>query len=413
MIDVSSLTEDQKIKIVKAVLEKGISYEELGIDRITWWRYKNKNRKIPDYVAQRAAEYLTPDELLQLTAGVDTSKIGINEAIGVIVKATKDPEFRELFLSLLQRSLGEFIKAASYSYPVTSEDLQTFKKLLEKNKAKHTFDDHWRYLNRVLKDNNYVISLEKIKDYLLEQEEESMHRARKMAIVLKLFIKEIVRSKDPILAQILYYSFSIPQPKTKYKPSILSLDVLKSIFNNIQGLGAKTYFLLATETGLRTGELFRLTVDQVDLKHRVIKLMKTNETKRAYITFLHKETAEWIEKNYLQYRESYIRRFWGGVRTIGQDVEKWKMKFFPMNEDKIRAEIKTTMQKAGKVFRIYDLRAFWASYMIKQGVSPMIVNILQGRTSPGQFQILQEHYLPFSEEELREIYEKYAPKLLT
>ena len=33
MIDVSSLTEDQKIKIVKAVLEKGISYEELGIDR--------------------------------------------------------------------------------------------------------------------------------------------------------------------------------------------------------------------------------------------------------------------------------------------------------------------------------------------------------------------------------------------
>ena len=89
------------------------------------------------------------------------------------------------------------------------------------------------------------------------------------------------------------------------------------------------------------------------------------------------------------------------------------MKFFPMNEDKIRAEIKTTMQKAGKVFRLYDLRAFWASYMIKQGVSPMIVNILQGRTSPGQFRILQEHYLPFSEEELREIYEKYAPKLLT
>jgi hypothetical protein len=60
-----------------------------------------------------------------------------------------------------------------------------------------------------------------------------MHRARKMGIVLKLFIKEIVRSKDPILAQILYYSFSIPQPKTKYRPSILSLDVLKSIFNNI------------------------------------------------------------------------------------------------------------------------------------------------------------------------------------
>ncbi|ACP55384.1 tyrosine-type recombinase/integrase [Saccharolobus islandicus] len=413
MIDVSSLTEDQKIKIVEAVLQKGISYEELGIDRVTWWRYKNKKRKIPNEIAKKAAEYLTPDELLQLTAGVDTSKIGINEAIGVIVKATKDPDFRELFLSMLQRSLGEFIKAASYSYPVTSEDLQTFKKLLEKKKAKHTFEDHWRYLNRVLKDNNYVVSLEKIKDYLLEQEEESVHRARKMAIVLKLFIKEIVKPKDPILAQILYYSFSIPQPRTKYKPSILSIDFLKRIFNEIQGIGAKTYFLLASETGLRTGELFHLTIDQIDLKHKTIRLMKENETKRAYITFLHKETAKWIEANYLPYREEYTRRFWGGPRALGQDVEKWRMKFFPMNEDKMRAEIKTAMQKVGKVFRLYDLRAFWASYMIKQGVSPMIVNILQGRTSPGQFRILQEHYLPFSEEELREIYEKYAPKLLS
>ncbi|WOE50934.1 hypothetical protein [Sulfuracidifex metallicus] len=148
LIDVYNLTDDQRLKIIETVLQKGISYEELGIDRVTWWRYKNKKRKIPNEIAQRAVEYLTPDELLQLTAGVDTSKIGINEAIGVIVKATKDPDFRELFLSMLQRSLGEFIKAASYSYPVTSEDLQTFKKLLEKKKAKHTFEDHWRYLMR-------------------------------------------------------------------------------------------------------------------------------------------------------------------------------------------------------------------------------------------------------------------------
>jgi len=42
----------------------------------------------------------------------------------------------------------------------------------------------------------------------------------------------------------------------------------------------------------------------------------------------------------------------------------------------------------------------------------MIVNILQGRAAPGQFKILQEHYLPITTEELREVYEKYAPKLL-
>ncbi|MEM0255844.1 MAG: tyrosine-type recombinase/integrase [Saccharolobus sp.] len=288
IIDVSGLTEDQKIRIIEEVLRNGISYDELGIDRSSWWRYKSKKRKIPDNVVEKAIEYLAPDDLIRLTYSIDINRIGINEAIGVIVKATKDPEFRELFLSLLQRSLGEFIKTASYSYPVTSEDLQTFRKLLEKKKAKHTFDDHWRYINRVFKDINYVISPDKIKEYILEQEEESPHRARKMAIVLKLFIKEIIKSRDPILAQILYHSFSIPQPRTKYKPVSLSLNLLKQIFNEVQEIGAKTYFLLLAETGLRTGELFTIEVDQVDLKHRMIKLMKENETKRAYITFLQK-----------------------------------------------------------------------------------------------------------------------------
>ncbi len=76
-MDVSSLSEEQKIKIVETVLQKGVSYEELGIDRVTWWMYKNKKRKIQDDVVKRAAQFLTLDELAQLTYK------GINEAIGV------------------------------------------------------------------------------------------------------------------------------------------------------------------------------------------------------------------------------------------------------------------------------------------------------------------------------------------
>jgi integrase len=211
---------------------------------------------------------------------------------------------------------------------------------------------------------------------------------------------------------ILYSSFSIPRPKTEYKPEPLSLELLKRIYNEIEELGAKTYFLLLVETGLRTGELFSLKINQIDLKHRIIKLMKENETKRAYLTFLHGKTVRWIEEKYLPYREKYTERYWGGVAAIGQDVEAWKQKFFPQNEDRIRSEIKEAMKKAGKEFRLYDVRAFFAAYLIKQGVSPMLVNLLQGRAAPGQFKILQEHYLPITTEELREVYEKYAPKLL-
>ncbi len=55
----------------------------------------------------------------------------------------------------------------------------------------------------------------------------------------------------------------------------------------------------------------------------------------------------------------------------------------------IREGIEEFMKKVlGKEFRLYDLRSFFASYLIKNGVSPMIVNILQGRAFPVQFQIL-------------------------
>lgn len=58
------------------------------------------------------------------------------------------------------------------------------------------------------------------------------------------------------------------------------------------------------------------------------------------------------------------------------------------------------------------LRSFFASYMIKQGASPMIVNLLQGRVPPQQFRILQDHYFVISDIELQQYYEKYAPRLL-
>jgi len=74
---------------------------------------------------------------------------------------------------------------------------------------------------------------------------------------------------------------------------------------------------------------------------------------------------------------------------LGIDVTSWLNKFFPFNGYSLRFEIKKAMKKVlGKEFRLYDLRSFFASYMIKNGVSPMIVNIMQGRVPPQQFRIL-------------------------
>ncbi|BFI74341.1 hypothetical protein [Sulfurisphaera ohwakuensis] len=66
----------------------------------------------------------------------------------------------------------------------------------------------------------------------------------------------------------------------------------------------------------------------------------------------------------------------------------------------------------GKEFRIYDLKAFFTSYMIKQKVPGTIMNLLQGRTSHRQFRVMEENYFVITEIELREWYDKYAPKIL-
>ncbi|MHA1589094.1 MAG: tyrosine-type recombinase/integrase, partial [Candidatus Njordarchaeales archaeon] len=53
-----------------------------------------------------------------------------------------------------------------------------------------------------------------------------------------------------------------------------------------------------------------------------------------------------------------------------------------------------------------DLRSFFASYMSLKGVPGQIIDILQGRVPPKEFEILQRHYLAISIEQLRRIYDK-------
>jgi integrase len=137
-----------------------------------------------------------------------------------------------------------------------------------------------------------------------------------------------------------------------------------------------------------------------------------SKTKRAYITFIHQTTVEWLKETYLPYRERFVRRYMNSLKAL-INVEEWKVRLFPFRENDIRTEIKIAMRKVlGREFRLYDLRSFFASYMVKQGVSPLIVNLLQGRTPPQQFQILQDRYLNLSQKDLQEIYDKYAPRLL-
>jgi integrase len=293
--------------------------------------------------------------------------------------------------------------------------VEKFINYLKIMKSYNTFSAYRNYFTKILADLNYTLTAEKLHDYILKEASISLGRAYQLSKILKLFIKEIIMPKNSSLGRELYNSFKIVRLEKNYTPAQLSVDKLKAIFNAIEHEGAKAYFLLLAETGLRTGEVFSLTLDQVDLTNRVINIGKINKTKRAYITFLHEETVEFLKTHYIPYRENFIKINERKIinSPVIKNLEKWKARLFPFDDFDIRNAIKEASRNVlGREFRLYDLRSFFASYMLKQGVSPLIVNLLQGRSSPSQFEILEKHYFVLSIEELREIYDKHAPKLL-
>lgn len=423
-INVEKIDDQKKLNVLKKAIEKhGLSYVSrfIGVDRSTLNRYLNgKIQRIPNEVVEKASELLTADELSDIIYGLRSTDVDPTTAISVIVKAKKDEGFRNFFLTLLWQELGDYLREPSNSYLVTKEDVELFEKLVRQEKSKKTAQERINYLRRALAELGYELTPIKLKEYILDLSEESKGKAEHAAKALKLFIKEIIKPKSPRIARELYESFKTPKTKPKYKYFIPDIATIKQIFNNIKDLGAKAFFLLLAETGLRVGEVLNLRIYQVDFENRIIHLGKVSETKRAYITFLHEETAKWLKDIYLPYREEFIKKYESSLKNLaeanptqGINIEEWKSKLFPFREDNLRVKIKEAMRKVlGKEFRLYDLRSFFTSYMIKQKVPGTIVNLLQGRAPPQQFRIMEENYFVISEIELREWYDKYAPKLL-
>ena len=118
----------------------------------------------------------------------------------------------------------------------------------------------------------------------------------------------------------------------------------------------------------------------------------------------------------MPYRVDWVERLskgWLASGWFSQDVvEKAKQKLIPFDQSRLRREIKeTAKQVLGREFELYELRKFFATWMVSQGVPESIVNTLQGRAPPSEFRILIEHYWSPRHEELRQWYLKHAPRV--
>jgi integrase len=415
LVDFRSLGDEVRFRIFDYLWGKGVRSSELGVDPTYANKIKNRKARVSDALLERMLRMLSVDEFAMLvgsSSALQQPTIREPQSLGEAAIAL-DQYVRGLELvlerypqlsNIAYQKLVELLKSRvrGYSVATTREHIEAFEKLL-KSKAPKTREERLMYLRRALEDLGWELSAERLQEYIAELQEESPHVARHVAVTLKAFVKHVL--KDPNL----YSAFKTPRVEYGLTAEPLTLEEVRAVARAIEWPPAKAYYALLAETGLRPGEILNARVQDLDLNERILKIMKVdNSTKRSYIAFFSVKLRDYLREEYLPYRDDFVESVEPWVRNIRRDyVNEWRNLLFPFRDSALRAAIYDAMDRAlGRRFRLYDLRAFYASYMSLKGVPGQIIDLLQGRVPPREFQVLARHYLAVNIRELREVYDR-------
>ncbi len=421
LIDIEEINNDQRLLILNYLISnRRVKPRDLGVTPQYINAIKRGATRVGDGLLCSMLRLLTPEELQALLKGwVPERRATISDALRVIIMAKEDPAFREQFLALLSRYLGDYVQSLGRVWHVTQKDVEAFIKAKRlKGVSEKTLNDELRYINRALSELDWTFTPEDICEYLAGLAEDSeVYALKHTTYSLKSFLKEVLKPRNPGLFGLLYNSFTVFRPRNHNKTRLPTIDELRQILSRIESVEAKTYFIILAETGLRPGEPFLITMDDVDLEHGMLRIGKVTETKRAFIAFLRPETLDFIRSQYMPRRDRFVNGITKPIEASGlfnQDViERLRQRFIPFDQGRLRREIKdAARQVLGREFELYELRKFFATWMISRGVPESIVNTLQGRAPPSEYRVLIEHYWSPRHEELRQWYLKHAPCLL-
>jgi integrase len=420
LLDLGQIGEEQRRSIIEYVRErKNVKPKDLGVTDAYLRMVRSGKARAGDGLLCQALKYVTEDELKLLLKGiVPEARASLNDAVRVIATARVDPEFREFLLGLIKEYLGEYITTLQQTWHVSEGDIEDFIKAKRlKGLSDKTIRDEVHYIREALAELGWNLTPEGVREYLAELAEDGeTYVLKHTTYSLKSFLKTVLKPRDPALFRALYDVFTVYRPKSNNKPRLPTIEQLRQVWQQLPTIEGKFYFALLAETGLRPGEPFLLTIDDLDLEHGMLRVGKVTATKRAFIAFMRPEFLDWVRNNYLPHRDSWVEkmgRAWSASNLFSQEViENAKRKLIPFDQSRLRREIKeTAKQVLGREFELYELRKFFATHMISQGVPESIVNTLQGRAPPSEFRVLIEHYWSPRHEELRGWYIKYAPRV--
>jgi integrase len=418
LVDLKSLGDEVRFRIFDYLWGKGVGSSELGIDPTYANKVKNRKARVSDALLERMLRMLSVDEFAMLVGSTTSQQtlqqltvrepqslgeaaIALDQYVrGLELVLEKYPQLSNVAYQKLVELLKSRVRG--YSVVVTREHVEAFERML-KSKAPKTREERLRYLRRALEDLGWELSAERLQEYIAELQEESPNVAQHTAKALKLFIKHVLR--DPNL----YNAFKTPRVEYGLAAEPLTLEEVRAVARAIDWPPAKAYYALLAETGLRPGEVLNARVQDLDLNERLLKIMKANNTtKRSYIAFFSEKLRDYLRDVYLPYRDEFVESVEPWVRNIRRDyVNEWRNLLFPFRDSALRAAIYDAMDRViGRRFRLYDLRAFFASYMSLKGVPGQIIDLLQGRVPPREFQVLARHYLAVNIRELRDVYDR-------
>ena len=167
-------------------------------------------------------------------------------------------------------------------------------------------------------------------------------------------------------------AMSIPYPKEeKSLPKILSREELTDLFNACTNPKHRAMFRLMYSSGLRRGELTRLTPEDIDTKDGKcrVRILKSKGNKDRY-TVLSKKVLEELREYYMT---CHPKKYLFNGRYKSQ----------PMSNEGLRHALAAAVKKAGirKEVNMHILRHSFASHCIEHGMNIKTLQYLMGHSS--------------------------------
>ncbi|MCL4135354.1 UNVERIFIED_CONTAM: hypothetical protein GTU68_024808 [Idotea baltica] len=174
---------------------------------------------------------------------------------------------------------------------------------------------------------------------------------------------------------LLYQNIKIDQlnierpKKEKQLPAVLSIEEVRSLFNNLTNLKHKTLLILLYSGGLRIGEALNLKIEDIDSKRMLIHIKQAKGKKDRY-TLLSDSFLKLLREYYLAYKPKFYL-------FEGQNREKY-------SNASAQAVLKKTLKrtKITKKITLHTLRHSFATHLLENGTDIRYIQELLGHSSP-------------------------------